>query len=327
MDYTSCLANGDYIVPVFSTKNNQQWISFNSTSHSIPSDAVLWLNNRSYPKNDPPAGILDVMDNQHQAGWYSSARHWRGFNPRAELEGGAVDPIAWVFSSEPVDCVDQMVSAPHPDDEQIFAGCFLSDEWMERAIAVSTRLNRICILAAAKSQFYAEAPGAPMGKIPDPVEANDLSRLQATYSDAFQVATTTRLAIMDHLGFLSWMESMTNVWKPALSEGDRAYLDSLRLSERPARGALFELSSDYEQSNFEHWARHKVPFHLMWTDEEEKDGCFVHYSPRYIESICSLRLQKDGGEVNDLPVDETSLYMEDTVTVREMYKSRWAPGE
>ncbi|KAJ7169406.1 hypothetical protein C8R46DRAFT_1217107 [Mycena filopes] len=443
MEYGSFLASGDFVAPVFSMKNHQQWISFNSTSLSIPSDAMLWIKTRSYPKNNPPKGILDVMDNQHQAGWYSSSQHWRGFNPRAELEGGADDPIAWVFNTEPIAYVDQTVSAPHPDKGQIYAGCFINDQWVERAISVATRVNRISAIAAAHSWFYTEAPGSPMGKIPEPVEIDALPRLQVSEADAFQVATATRHAIMDHLGFISWIGSMTDSWKPALSGGDRVYLESLRLSERPTRGALFQLSTDYQQSNFEHWVRHKVPFHLLWTDEEEEDGHFTRFSPRYIDAICSLRAQVDGEPVNEfelyfyeeikgdldrydrffqdrysehrgyvvtrfqpdydycivdfllwgsrplqnwtkirvyaerfkcvrtkklngflvtffrqsplrvdepwhlrskplvhpwpleqfadaeygLPIDETSVYMEDTVTVREMRKSQWAPGE
>ncbi|KAJ7749146.1 hypothetical protein B0H16DRAFT_1319501 [Mycena metata] len=160
--------------------------------------------------------------------------------------------------------------------------------------------------------------------MPEPVDTISLSNIRRNTPHAAESVVAARLAIMDLLGFLFWVDSVPSDWKTHLADSELEFFQSLCLEDRPKRGSLFKLLTDFQHANFQHWARNNVPFHLLWTDEEESQGRFRRYRPRFLNEIIAIRDRKGDGDVMEYKLSFFEEIKEDLERYDEFYQDRYS---
>ncbi|KAJ7661261.1 hypothetical protein B0H17DRAFT_1212287 [Mycena rosella] len=106
-----------------------------------------------------------------------------------------------------------------------------------------------------------------------------------------------KAAILSLIGFIAWISTVSTHWNRNLLPSQRDYIASLRLGEQSKVGVLLKLSRDYQEMNIPHLTAHDVPIFYPWTNDEEGQGRFVHYSPEFLRELTSVKNGRGNGDI------------------------------
>ncbi|KAJ7502566.1 hypothetical protein B0H11DRAFT_1907123 [Mycena galericulata] len=299
-DFRFTKSNGDDLVPIWSVLNGQKWCSLLGAPSNIAPDANLFIHKGiSYPKVTDKFGGLEVLDWENYAVFYDPAHHWFGFNPADTLRpivGTIIDPVEFAFDQTPVRVTElyndvQRAGGSDDGDSPDLIGYTLDAMWVSNTIYISQRLKDIAMAFVMKSSFYGPNSWTTrLGDLPDQVSVDELQDWFYLKKDAQAAAGNARRNILSQMGFVSWFMSLTPNWTSELESEDADFL--------PKRGVIFDLSRDYHEANFYHFARYDVPIHYAWTNKEEGKGRFVRYSQRFLDECVALRTGKGPGPID-----------------------------
>jgi hypothetical protein len=144
-------------------------------------------------------------------------------------------------------------------------------------------------LAGGSDWYCRNAFAGAVGSVPESIDKVQLTMLHYTEESAWEALNMVKCSVISHLGFISWFQSIKDLESSTLSDEDKGYIKSLRLSKRDKAGVLFNVSRDYHEMNLIHLAIHSVPTHYMWTSKEKEDRRFLRLSPEYYNEFAVLR--------------------------------------
>ncbi|KAJ7171770.1 hypothetical protein C8R43DRAFT_1120150 [Mycena crocata] len=275
-------AMGADIVPLWSLKHGMLWCSINDTLDRIPTRAndYIKMSIPLLPPSTSPELIKD-FDFMIKPVYYNSEEHWLGYIPTKgsiEFEG---DPLAMCFDRLPVETVSEFVTLYSSSDDGLdghseLAGYTLAPAWTDSAIVLARRLHSICVSLALSTDFYGRD-----------------SCTQAAVGNV-------KRSIMSLVGFVSWFQTVKEITATDLSLEDRAFVQELRLKDRPKTGYLFNLTRNMHEINLPHLTNHDMPFHFPWTDIERASPRFRRLGPEFWGELSNARQWADGRTV-DLP--------------------------
>jgi hypothetical protein len=165
--------NDLYTIPLFSLQEGVEWISFDSSSDRIPTDAMKRWRAHLYTSDQLPPEILETIGSRDKPEWYSHEKHYRGWSPVSALSED-VDPIGFLFdkNSVPLEEETAVISYDRDGEEVLaFAGYHLDGEWTQKVAHTSGLLSSICMTAAGNSPFYGPLRGGgSLGHMPSSVD-------------------------------------------------------------------------------------------------------------------------------------------------------------
>lgn len=143
--------------------------------------------------------------------------------------------------------------------------------------------------------------------MPDKVDEAALNAVFESEIDAFVAGAKARRDLLDLLGFLSWILSVRQEWTSQLTAEMIEFVLSLKLNYRRKRGCLLVLGRDWKTMNVYHYMRHSVPFHILWSDIEEREPRFFRFSPTFLTEYIRCVDERNGEPV---PLAEMPCYEE-----------------
>ncbi|KAJ6543747.1 hypothetical protein DFH09DRAFT_1321932 [Mycena vulgaris] len=307
---------GNELVPIWSLRQSTYWCSLNATPGDIQIHAMEYYADPPHLLRTTTARAIEDLDFTHLATWYKPDEHWLAWVPTAPLSVMRDDPVGYVFDSQDIDLVVDHADVygydserSHDSPSRVFTGYFLDESWSNQIVLLGQRLYAISVKSVCTTDFYGRNEwNGEMGDVPAELDSTRLTGIHPGSSAAQLAASAARRTILSMLGFLTWLQSVKAVAKWAIGNEDKEFVKTLRLSERPKAGVMYNLSRDYHEANFIHLLNHDVPIHYPWTDKEKGDMRFLRLSPKYWNEYSVLRRNTPEGEhpdAKDLPSYET----------------------
>ncbi|KAJ7919589.1 hypothetical protein B0H13DRAFT_1868349 [Mycena leptocephala] len=295
---------GDYLLPIWSMKNNTLFCSLSGSPNAIPPEAMSYMTPVPFLLQETtPHEVSRALDFIKGPTWYNPKEHWLAWVPTTGISPLIEDPVGFLFSTDPIKLETETADVYYSSDEgneprQSYAGCRIEENWIKFVMDTARRLYNISMTIAASSDWYCRSAwSGDLGTVPGPLEEISLTMLHYKEESARDAAKSAQRNIASHLGFISWFSSVKDLKVCNLSSEDYKYVLSLRLGERPKAGVMFNISRDYHEMNLIHLALHNVAAHYAWTDKEKEDKRFLRLSPDYWNEFSVLRSAALGTEV------------------------------
>ncbi|KAJ7835421.1 hypothetical protein B0H13DRAFT_1913574 [Mycena leptocephala] len=305
---------GDFLLPIWSMRNNVLICSLNGNPSAIPGKALDYMTPAPFLLPETTSDqVRKDLDFTKYPTWYNPDEHWLAWVPTESLIDIREDSVGFAFDDHPVDLEDEYADVYYSSDKggeprSTYAGCRIPENWKNVASLATRKLHSICMNLAGGSDWYCRNTfmGA-VGSVPEALDEVQLTMLHYTEDSARRAIDMAKRSVSSHLGFISWFQSIKELESSVLSDEDQGYVRSLRLGERDKAGVLFNVSRDYHEMNLIHLAHHAVPTHYMWTAQEKEDRRFLWLSPEYYNEFAVLRDAALGTEfhVEDFPSFET----------------------
>ncbi|KAJ7186709.1 hypothetical protein C8R46DRAFT_1206716 [Mycena filopes] len=299
-------SKGNRLTPIWSLRNGLHFCSFLGPPNDIAPKIVSYRTPVPYLfKESTPTSVLVDLDIRKYASWYNPEEHWVQWIPTAPARDLLSDPSLVCYDVHPVPLKDEYAEDYDSDGREApdcYVGCTLHPSWADNAFPLLRRLHDMIIVVASSTDWYvANQFSGDLGDIPQLPEHSD-GQIYYSEREAQEAASKVKSSILSHIGFLSWFQTLKRLERTPLSREDLELIHSLRLEERPKRGAVYDLSRDAFEANFRFLLDHDVPFHYVWSDKEEVDRRFIFLSPAFWNEYSTLR--------NALPEGENEVQLE-----------------
>jgi hypothetical protein len=239
------------VEPVW-TKRDDTWIcSFGATADSIHQDALNFKSPLPFLlRSTTSESVLAVLDYSKFPVWYNPEEHWLPWIPRGKPDwsDSEEDPLAYLFDVRPVLTEANYASVygagSDSDDpmepKDIYADCFIEENWQRTAKFTAELLHGICLNLATTTSWYKSNrwTGNP-GNLPRKIEETAFSMVYSSEENALKAGAAIKRSTLSLAGFIAWFQTLIRLEDTALHEEDRAYVRSLRLNDRAKTGVLY----------------------------------------------------------------------------------------
>ncbi|KAJ7887944.1 hypothetical protein B0H13DRAFT_2342179 [Mycena leptocephala] len=295
---------GDYLMPIWSMRQNVLFCSLSGNPNSIPPKAMDYMSPVPFLLQDSTSKeVAQDLDFLEGPTWYNLREHWLRWVPTTEVPPLVDDPVGFLFSAEPPELEEETADLYYSSDEggnprSTFAGYHIPNNWASTVSSVAHRLHGISMTLASSSDWYCRGTwtGA-LGAVPSLFEEVTLTMLHYREESAREAMRSAQRNVGSHLGFISWFMSVKELKSCKLSNEDYQFVLSLRLNERSKAGVLFNISRDFREMNLIHLATHAVAAHYTWTTQDAADKRFLRLSPEYWNEFSVVRDAALGREI------------------------------
>ncbi|KAJ7831172.1 hypothetical protein B0H13DRAFT_1915563 [Mycena leptocephala] len=275
-------SSGNIVEPIWSKRGDTWFGSFGATPDAIPQEALKFKSLVPYLlRNNTSSDVLAALDYSRCPVWYNPEEHWLPWIPLGGPDwSNGDDPLAYLFDVRPVPTRSNYTlmygTGSDSDDpmepKEVYAGCFIEEDWQMIAKFSAEVLHGICSSLAVNTEWYKSNrwTGAT-GDVPRKIEETTITMVYSSEERARKAGEAIKQSTLSLVGFLAWFQTLIRLEDTALHKEDRDYVRSLHLNDRSKTGVLYNISRDFHESNFPHLLRHRVPIHFTWTDEEKKD--------------------------------------------------------
>ncbi|TRM56709.1 hypothetical protein BD626DRAFT_413222 [Schizophyllum amplum] len=179
----------------------------------------------------------------------------------------------------------------------------IRQEWRSEFEELCMRIEHACEGVYARASHLLRRPEVceEIDYRPFTVNHQELASCFGSSEEAWESLNRARAEALTNVGFLSWFTRCVGSWDIDLNDEDVAFIRSLRLEDRQARGVIVNVAPDCLWLDFRLLVEHRVPFHYLWTPNLHMDDRFLSLNPWLIARTIDLERQL-GREPSDQEV-------------------------
>ncbi|KAJ7259459.1 hypothetical protein C8J57DRAFT_1233807 [Mycena rebaudengoi] len=266
----------DCPIPIFSLRYSQEWTSFHGDPMTIPVEAMDFFNDFNYPSRLGKNGSLFDMDWSCKPIWADPAKHWCPFIPSGGFKILGEDPLSFLFEPIVVPTVVHLLDGKNGEDD--ISVLMLDDSFRVSIERLGKKLSETCLAMGGAGSFYGQQSDYRGGPVPSLVSSGT-------------TAASAHRGLLDMLGFVSWHQAVTPLWRGWRSETDRVVVQCLLLQDRPKVGVLLSPARDYLFMHFPFLMKNKIPTHLIWREADS----------RFLKEFAEVKATLEEGQLVQAP--------------------------